>query len=893
MTNIDVEIPELRLLNEAAKAYVDPLPWDPILGALGIPEEGFQVGEEFLRITSLLQFLPAPALIKWAAKMAAVRAWKVGPVYQFWDLEGAFIADCRDAGDRIRDEAATRGTAVHDLAEEGADAVNSALIALLDGHHHGDLAPEALPYVESLKKFQVEYAAIGAKIIWSEVAVYSRRCNVAGRGDLIMWLPGRGMYLVDIKTSRHILHKYDLQTWFYQNADYGIVDARRIPLPPIQGRVILWIKDDGEYEMVEQEQNEVDPAEVLRSLQCIRKWETSGDRRKVWPSPSTWGVSTIPNAGNDLQFLTITEVDLALVAARRADQTRAAQDGFKAAFDDEELAWVVAFEAWHEQRVQWLPAWGDPGRWVVTMYQTWLEGTPFDAANRPTRELVNRLGTMAGCLAYWEGVAESYSTPHNRVEAPFLNETDRPTHPGAMMLAEMEQELAAWFPTGVPRFEELEPAAAQYIIDTVVSRKAPVMSRPDRLGELVLSTPNGDRSIIPARRGTSTDPQSFTRPDMAIVNRTKALLERLRSLPPDMQEAISAAGVESGMPYLLTWTATERQLTLLDRWISELEGEADERIAYVDQLVMDLIPEGSDEEQTLFMNALMEWSSPKGVVDVAMADPHQVDICRGICIGLRIQALAAVLDDLGKLQLVSTTSEPQLVAWFGSASKARKEAKRAVELVELPSYGRSAREIAEQPLTVAAIMLILDDDVIEKKAAAARAVAIPITPEAPVAKLLVDTPTLEFAALLADPSSGQDESATLSVTDSTPLEVAEPQTLPLEEPQTLAIETPALEAFVARASTHQPEDETPPIFNEPEEPETLAVTEPPGEEYDVTATLLGLDPRGEVVTPPEDDDAGTIDPVQISASPVMVATGPTVPATTTLEAILLARGLTG
>lgn len=743
---------EMRLLNDKGTAYVDPLPWDPLLGELGIDEADHDPTKEFIRVTSLLQFLPAEALRYWYGKMAAERAWDVAPIYRHWDMKEAMVADCKAAGDRVRDTAAVRGTAVHDLAEEGGNATNRALIELLEGRQHGDLLPEAAPYVAALQKFQQEYATIGAKIVWSEIAVYSHKLGVAGRGDLVMWIPGRGMWLVDIKTSNHILKKYRLQTWFYTNAEYGIVDSRRVKLPPIEGQVILWIKDDGTFEMVQQEEGVTHPYDVFMALQVIRDFETDSDKRAVWDSPLTWGVNTVRNAGNHLSFLTLAEVNLSASSAKKSAEKAFDEATFRKEYDTAELIWVDKQSRWVQQRLDMLatsmPAPG-AGPWINEQFMAWYRSANL-SMNGSTADMVTSAATTVQALDYFEAQATGMGA-----EIPFLNENDRPTHPGAALTVESypadeRADLAAKFRTGEYVFENLSPEFRASAIEALVAKRIAEAPKPDPLGQLVLRTPDGDKAIVPARRGFSVDPASFTRPDPAIVARSQELIERLNAMPLDLQQEIGAHGKEQGIPHLLLWQATNEQLDQVEAWIKASESVDGDRGKILKELIAEVVsPEAPESDRRMFTAALARWI---GVPDLKRVDERTMTICQAIFLALRHTVVQLQIVDDKTLELKSLTSGSQLTEWFGGVSKARKVTKEACEALGLLGKGSSIEVVAAMPLCVAIAFSTLDEDRIAKRAQSIAVASEPVTLEPePEVDLPVEAPILQLAAILAEP----------------------------------------------------------------------------------------------------------------------------------------------
>lgn len=173
--------------------------------------------------------LPKPALINWAANAtaeAAVDNWdrlsELAPSARLKELQGARYA--------VRDAAANRGTAVHNLAEK---LVAGERVTVPD-----ELAGHVESYVRFLDEFDV-------RPILVERTVHSAEHNYCGTFDLIAELVDpddpepdpelrrRQTWLLDIKTNRSgIFGEVALQLAAYRYAE-------------------VYVDDDGEYDMPE------------------------------------------------------------------------------------------------------------------------------------------------------------------------------------------------------------------------------------------------------------------------------------------------------------------------------------------------------------------------------------------------------------------------------------------------------------------------------------------------------------------------------------------------------------------------------------------------------------------------------------------------------------------
>ncbi|HLA14634.1 MAG TPA: hypothetical protein VJZ25_06380 [Gemmatimonadaceae bacterium] len=204
-------------------------------------------------VTTLIgEGIPKPALINWAANTTAgyaVDHWdELGelPVSKRLDvLKGARYADV--------DQAAQKGTAVHELAER-----------ILHGEEV-QVPDELAPYVNNAVRFLDEWKI---RPILSETVVYSLRGKYAGTLDMVVTsdlLPGK-VILADWKTSRSgIYGEAALQLSAYANSDF-YVDANGVDQPTsalgITDHWGIWVRPDG-YDVLPLDNS----AETFRTFQ--------------------------------------------------------------------------------------------------------------------------------------------------------------------------------------------------------------------------------------------------------------------------------------------------------------------------------------------------------------------------------------------------------------------------------------------------------------------------------------------------------------------------------------------------------------------------------------------------------------------------------------------------
>lgn len=167
--------------------------------------------------------IPKPALSYWAANQAAAAAsdWATAlksraPEDRDWEVSSidpaALYDEWRKAPWAKRDEAAVRGTAVHDLAEH---LVHGAEV---DVPEH--LAPFVEGYADFLDTWDVEP-------LLTEKSVASRSLWYAGRFDLIASIPDLhdgAPVMVDLKTSNNVYPDTAIQCAAYALADFYVTD---------------------------------------------------------------------------------------------------------------------------------------------------------------------------------------------------------------------------------------------------------------------------------------------------------------------------------------------------------------------------------------------------------------------------------------------------------------------------------------------------------------------------------------------------------------------------------------------------------------------------------------------------------------------------------------------
>ncbi|WP_427130397.1 hypothetical protein [Pseudarthrobacter sp. S9] len=171
--------------------------------------------------------IPKPALVRWAPRVVA--EWVVHPdnrtrVDELLNGDpDAAIRELKELPTKVRDEAAVRGTAVHDFAE--ALATTGSVEDVPD-----DLAGYVEGYADFLDRFQITP-------LLTERPCANRTDWWAGMFDMIGTSPllnGGAPVMVDLKTSKFVYGETGLQTAAYSLAEFYMdADGNEQPMPEI------------------------------------------------------------------------------------------------------------------------------------------------------------------------------------------------------------------------------------------------------------------------------------------------------------------------------------------------------------------------------------------------------------------------------------------------------------------------------------------------------------------------------------------------------------------------------------------------------------------------------------------------------------------------------------
>jgi hypothetical protein len=186
--------------------------------------------------TALGEGYPKPGLIGWAfdtASKFAVDHWdelaQLGP--------GSRLTRIQKARYTERDEAAVRGTAVHELAVR------------LQAGEEIEVPEPLIGHVDAYLQFVNDWKP--AELI-VETPVFSREWRYAGTVDLVAELADGRRWLLDWKTSKGEPYpEAALQLAAYRYADFYLADdnVTELPMPRVDATGIVWLRADG-YDLI-------------------------------------------------------------------------------------------------------------------------------------------------------------------------------------------------------------------------------------------------------------------------------------------------------------------------------------------------------------------------------------------------------------------------------------------------------------------------------------------------------------------------------------------------------------------------------------------------------------------------------------------------------------------
>lgn len=219
-------------------------------------------GKKIKGCTTVLDIIAKPALIQWAANLAAADAFTTGSVEGLGEAIGQYVKIDTDAARELdkqfpefkkarlahrkkKDDAADWGTIVHKAIEVWikTKAVPTAVIA--KGVNY-ILLPE---HVTAVNNFVIWASQNNVEFLESEKGIYSEEWQIGGIVDFVYRRGGR-LYVGDVKTSSGIY-----ETYFLQVAAYAKMLIEMNAYEHFDGMVIVNCKKDGTIDV--EERNDV------------------------------------------------------------------------------------------------------------------------------------------------------------------------------------------------------------------------------------------------------------------------------------------------------------------------------------------------------------------------------------------------------------------------------------------------------------------------------------------------------------------------------------------------------------------------------------------------------------------------------------------------------------
>jgi hypothetical protein len=213
-------------------------------------------------VTTLLNLLAKPALVKWAARSAAdyaVNEWDHLAAMPPMDRQKAIAG----APDLAKNTAAAKGTAIHDLAER------------MVAGESVEVADELLPKVQGLARWLERQTF---KVVATERMVFSDEddelglCSFAGKFDALVEHPQLGRLVVDWKTGSGVYPDMAVQVAAYAHAEMHVIGDEDTPAPLVTGGAIVHIRADGsDMHLIERDQLAIgwERFQLLRGLKMM------------------------------------------------------------------------------------------------------------------------------------------------------------------------------------------------------------------------------------------------------------------------------------------------------------------------------------------------------------------------------------------------------------------------------------------------------------------------------------------------------------------------------------------------------------------------------------------------------------------------------------------------
>lgn len=663
--------PELAKMTPDGRVYHDPLPWCAMLRALGILEADFVPFAEFPSVTTLLNYLPKDKLVKWSANQAALSA-----VEDHWvlDLFGPSIALSywARAGERARDMAGARGTLGHDIAEDGESIVRKTAEALMSGRGVDErflVDANVAAYVKGLQKFFAAHP--GIRPIWTEVTVFSRRFGYAGTLDLIAYVPGVGVVLLDWKLARFVMAKFSFQMAAYRHADYGIADGVRVPIPPVEGALIVHIMpgddNEGAFEVIPVDSSFELAEKIMPAMHDIKRLDhQSRVGKPLKPADLT---ATAP-AAPKLKIVTPHEAAQAIAASDHDHLLELCRDPYDRLRDQK-----MVVRQWHI----------DYCRDRAAALQEAAATDPAVAA---------RLQLLANWLAQ-RGLRfdDPSALDPDQHEDTFLELVDG--------LAAAEKASSLPFGPPKPQAFDWDDLLGQYLDETVEAAGMGLIEPDDDTSMTyhpVARPPRLDRNAVTlVRRGRSVDPDDWAKPrDPAAVARETELIGRVVALPEDLRLELERRARNACVPNLRLGVASDEQLDTLEGWVAELCDLHATRVQNLRHVFEVTVASDPLPMIDLLLQTV-------GALSFERCTEAQLAFTETLLAAVSSETIEAVPTVDGDLEWSVRTDEAAVVAKFGTKRNALAAGRTTAARFNLPTPG-STSGLIEMPVLLALTM---------------------------------------------------------------------------------------------------------------------------------------------------------------------------------------------
>lgn len=202
-----------------------------------------ETGKIVPSVTTILNVLPKPALVGWAARETAGAAWDEREALLRIDDRDAAVDLLKNARFRTMRRAQIKGSTVHAVAE-----------ALSRDEPLPDYGEVEAPFVDSFVSF---CTAFEPRFEIVEGTVFSDVLDYAGTFDFLAWIGDR-LVLGDHKTGKGIYPEVALQLAALRYADriWDRETGELSPMPKVAGTIAVHLQADG-FRVVEVHADEI------------------------------------------------------------------------------------------------------------------------------------------------------------------------------------------------------------------------------------------------------------------------------------------------------------------------------------------------------------------------------------------------------------------------------------------------------------------------------------------------------------------------------------------------------------------------------------------------------------------------------------------------------------